>query len=44
MCDNHTVEENEEYLRLARKMNRRQFGRLGAGAALMMMLPPVLNA
>lgn len=44
MCDNHTVEENEEYLRLARKMNRRQFGRLGAGAALMLMLPPVLNA
>jgi len=44
MCDNHTVEENEEYLRLARRMNRRQFGRLGAGAALMMLLPPVLNA
>lgn len=44
MCDNHTVEENEEYLRLARKMNRRQFGRLSAGAALVMMLPPVLNA
>jgi len=44
MCDNHTVEENEEYLRLARRMNRRQFGRLGAGAALMMLLPPALNA
>ena len=44
MCDNHTVEENEAYLALAKKMNRREFGKLGASAALMMMLPAVSNA
>ncbi len=44
MCDNHTVEENEAYLALAKKMNRRDFGKLGASAALMMMLPAVSNA
>ena len=44
MCDNHTVEENELYLAMQKKMNRRQFGKLGAGAALTMMLPAVANA
>ncbi|MDP2141655.1 MAG: dienelactone hydrolase family protein [Gammaproteobacteria bacterium] len=44
MCDNHTNEENEQYLKLARKMNRRQFGKLTAGAAMMAMLPSVLHA
>ena len=44
MCDNHTVEENERYLALHKKMNRRQFSKLGAGAALSMMLPAVANA
>lgn len=44
MCDNHTVEENELYLALHKKMNRRQFGKLGAGAALAMALPAVANA
>lgn len=44
MCDNHTVEENEIYLALQKKMNRRKFGKLGAGAAISMMLPAVANA
>ena len=44
MCDNHTVEENEIYLALQKKMNRRQFSKLGAGAAMSMMLPAVANA
>jgi carboxymethylenebutenolidase len=44
MCDNHTVEENEAYLALAAKMNRRQFAKLGAGAAMALMLPAVANA
>ncbi len=44
MCDNHTVEENAAYLAMAMKMNRREFGKLGASAALMMMLPAVSNA
>lgn len=44
MCDEHTVEENELYLALAKKMNRRKFGKLGAGAALSMLLPAVANA
>ena len=44
MCDNHTVEENAAYLAMAKKMNRRDFGKLGAGAALTMMLPAVANA
>lgn len=44
MCDNHTVEENELYLALQKKINRRQFSKLGAGAALSMMLPAVANA
>ncbi|MDT8429705.1 MAG: dienelactone hydrolase family protein [Pseudomonadales bacterium] len=38
MCDDHTVEENKEFL------NRRQFNKLTAGAALAMVLPPVANA
>lgn len=44
MCDNHTTEENALYLALQKKMDRRQFSKLGAGAALAMLLPPVANA
>ncbi len=44
MCDNHTNEENEAYLKLHQKMSRRTFGKLTAGAGMMMMLPSVLNA
>lgn len=44
MCDDHTIEENEAYLALEKKMNRRAFSKLGASAAAMMMLPAVSNA
>lgn len=44
MCDNHTNEENEAYLKLHQTMSRRTFGKLTAGAGMMMMLPSVLNA
>lgn len=44
MCDQHTEEENALYLALQKKMDRRQFSKLGAGAALAMLLPPVANA
>ncbi len=43
MCDDHTVDENQKFLRKP-GMTRRQFSKLSAGAALMMMLPPVANA
>lgn len=43
MCDERTEKENEAYL--ARQgMTRRNFGKLGAGAAVAAMLPPVANA
>ena len=44
MCDNHTNEENDAFLKLHRKVSRRTFGKLTASAAMMMMLPSVLNA
>lgn len=44
MCDTHTNEENEAYLQLHHRMSRRTFGKLTAGAGMMMMLPSVLNA
>ncbi len=44
MCDNHTNEENEAYLKLHQTMSRRTFGKLTAGAGMMMMLPSVVNA
>lgn len=44
MCDNHTVEEDEAFAKIAKTMSRRRFGKLSAGAAMMMMLPTVLNA
>ena len=40
MCDERTVIENEKYFRL----NRRQLGKVTAGAGLAMMLPAVTNA
>ncbi|MCB1665645.1 MAG: dienelactone hydrolase family protein [Pseudomonadales bacterium] len=43
MCENHSAEENAYILQMA-KLNRRQFGKLGATAALSMMLPPIANA
>lgn len=40
MCDERTVIENEKHFRL----NRRDLGKVTAGAGLAMMLPPVANA
>lgn len=40
MCDQHTFEEDQQYL----KLNRRQFNTLATGAAIAMILPPVANA
>lgn len=44
MCDQHTVEDNEKYLDQVSSLSRRTFTKLGAGAALFAMLPPVANA
>lgn len=44
MCDEHTIRDNEEYLRQKGNLTRRQFGSLAAGMSLAMMLPPVANA
>jgi carboxymethylenebutenolidase len=44
MCDNHTVDDNEEFLRRSPRLSRRQFNTLAAGATLAAMLPPVANA
>lgn len=40
MCDQHTFEDDQQYL----KLNRRQFTTLASGAAIAMMLPPVAQA
>ncbi|MDX1491884.1 MAG: dienelactone hydrolase family protein [Pseudohongiellaceae bacterium] len=44
MCDDFTESDNERYFKTPKGISRRQFGKLSAGAAMMMMLPPVLNA
>ena len=43
MCDDFTEKDNEEYFR-KKGLTRREFSKLGMGAALAMMLPPVANA
>lgn len=43
MCDQRTAKENDEFFR-KRGLNRRDFSKLGMGAVLAMMLPPVANA
>ena len=43
MCDDRTVTDNNEYLR-AKKLTRRQFGAVSAGAGLAMLLPRAANA
>lgn len=43
MCDELTVKDDEAYLSKA-GISRRNFGKIGAGATLAMMLPPVANA
>lgn len=44
MCDDFTNKDNEALLPAGRPLTRREFNKLGAGAALMMMLPAVANA
>ena len=43
MCDDRTVSDNNDYLR-AKKLTRRQFGVVSAGAGLAMLLPRAANA
>jgi len=43
MCDEQTERDTDEYLR-KQGITRRDFNRTGAGAAVLMMLPPVANA
>ena len=43
MCDERTVADNNEYLR-EKKLTRRQFGVVSAGAGLAMLLPRATNA
>ena len=43
MCDEFTEKDNEAYFRKL-GLTRRDFSKLGMGAALAMMLPPVANA
>ena len=43
MCDDRTVADNTEYLR-AKKLTRRQFGVVSAGAGMAMLLPRTANA
>lgn len=43
MCDERTVADNKEYLR-AKKLTRRQFGAVSAGAGFAMLLPRAANA
>ena len=43
MCDERTWKEDKAYLG-KKKLSRRQFNRLTAGASVAMMLPPVANA
>jgi len=44
MCDESTVNDNHQFLQQDKGLNRRQFNKLTAGAALAIMLPPVANA
>lgn len=44
MCDQHTFEDDQEFLKKSGHFTRRQFNTLSAGAALALMLPPVANA
>jgi carboxymethylenebutenolidase len=44
MCDQHTLEDDIEFMREKGLLSRRQFGKLSAGAAVMAVLPAVANA
>ncbi len=43
MCDEHTQEDADDFLRRS-NVTRREFGKLSAAAGLAIMLPPVANA
>ncbi|MCZ6709935.1 MAG: dienelactone hydrolase family protein, partial [Gammaproteobacteria bacterium] len=44
MCDEHTVSDNNDFLRATRSLSRRRFGALSAAVAVAMLLPRVANA
>ncbi len=44
MCDHHTVDDNNAFLRKSPTLTRRRFNTLAAGATLAALLPPVANA
>lgn len=44
MCDEHTLEDDQNYLRQNNTLTRRQFNTLTAGTAVMALLPAVSNA
>lgn len=44
MCDEDTVNDNDQYRKNAGTLSRRQFNALTAGTALTMMLPKIANA
>jgi carboxymethylenebutenolidase len=44
MCDQHTFEEDQEFLSTSGQFTRRQFNTISAGTALALMLPAVANA
>ncbi|MDT8399133.1 MAG: dienelactone hydrolase family protein [Pseudomonadales bacterium] len=44
MCDQDTLQDNNEYLRKTGGLSRRQFSKLTAGAGLAMLLPRAANA
>ena len=44
MCDERTHKETMEYLRRSGELTRRQFGKLSAGAGLMVLLPQAADA
>lgn len=44
MCDEHTLNDDRQYLRNTANLSRRQFSQLAAGTALAMMLPLAAGA
>lgn len=44
MCDDLTELDNEKYVQLGGKINRRDFGKLTAIASMLALVPPVANA
>ena len=44
MCDEHTVKDNEKFLRQSGRLSRRQFSVATGTAAMAMLLPRAANA